>query len=235
MDKKIKFLRDASEWKHLNLDRLNLAISLGKQQESWSCGPSSGYRALVLNGDETSRENLQAFIKRCPKTSGKAQTKKGRSIDPRFQLHVPVVNKTLTSKRLSEFFPDIGPKPRKLAKYISGYSKTSVTGKTFKEFGEFKKKICNSIEQGKPTVILLQIKSGNNSKSMTDGFFTLHYVNVVGFNKSTNEFAILDTGSVVDPTGHGEILSFLDETTFSKHSAITAFYLKGRFHAVCFQ
>ena len=46
-------------WKHLPLDRIEKALQLPKQAElthakHWSCGPNSGYRALILNGDKNS-------------------------------------------------------------------------------------------------------------------------------------------------------------------------------------
>jgi len=89
-------LKSESGWQSLPLDLIGKAQQLPRQQESWSCGPSSGYRALCLNDQHTSAKGLQSFIENCP-----------------------------TSLRVSDN-PKVGPTPSKLAKYINSHTSSSV-------------------------------------------------------------------------------------------------------------
>jgi len=97
-------------WKHLSLERIDKARKVKPQEKSWSCGPNSGYRALILNGDKSSASDLNSFIKQCPKSLGSPQTKVGKVLN---------YGTLGIASAIGLLGGDVGPNPSSLAKYIN--------------------------------------------------------------------------------------------------------------------
>jgi hypothetical protein len=188
----VQHLKTEPGWNCLPLNRISQAQELEEQQESWSCGPHSGYRALILNGDEKkgSDNGLTAFIRTCPKSVGSPQTSLGKKIMTVANLltlgSTPLLP-TVAMKGLDVIGGSVGPTPGKLASHINSKSGFSVkkyhSSNWHAVFGE----IQHDIDRASPCIILLEF----NWKS-------LHYINLVGYNSKTQKVAILDTNNNVE-------------------------------------
>lgn len=127
------YIKSQPGWRHLSLTRVDKAMQMPPQSESWSCGPNSAYRALILSGDKTSGsgKELGRFIEKCPKSFGIAG-------------------------RFGASKGDIGPVPSVLAKYTGQKSDFNVKRDKFGEWQHFWKDICGDIDSERPVILLLQ-------------------------------------------------------------------------------
>lgn len=211
--KKIKTERG---WKHLDLERIDKARKVKPQEESWSCGPNSGYRALIINGDKSSGSDLDSFIKKCPKSLGSPQTTVGKVLNVSTGGIASAITAMGKLKKKvvggSEF--DVGPNPSSLAKYINQHSKSKVTRDRTDSWDDFWGKICSSIERGVPVIVLIE-----------EGRLALHYINLIGYNANDKSVTMLDTNNAI---------VFWSNSEFKKKSTIEAAYIKGKYNVVKF-
>ncbi|QIZ72265.1 hypothetical protein [Oxynema aestuarii] len=203
-------------WKHLPLDRIQKALQLPPQAESWSCGPNSGYRALILNGDKSSENGLRSFINNCPKSIGAPQTTGGKVVDflvtgGRFTSAAKVANKVANQFDRSI---DVGPDPSSLAKYINKHSKSKVKRYIGENWSDFWTQLCRDIDRTDPAIILVE-----------KGTTSLHYINLIGYNPKNETVAILDTDNAIE---------FWSKSKFKNQAKITVSYIRGTWNAVRF-
>lgn len=203
-------------WKHLSIDRIQKALQLPKQAESWSCGPNSGYRALILNGDKSSGNGLRSFIDNCPKSVGAPQTTGGKVVDlimtsGGFTLGAKVANKVANKFDRSI---DVGPDPSSLANYINKHSKSKVKRYIGENWSDFWTELCRDIDRAAPAIILLE-----------KGTIKLHYINLIGYNPNNETVAILDTDNAIE---------FWQQSKFQNQAKITVRYIRGTWNAVRF-
>jgi hypothetical protein len=205
-------------WKYLSLDRIEKALQLPPQAESWSCGPNSGYRALILNGDKSSENGLRSFIDKCPKSVGAPQTTGGKVVDlimtsGRFTPAAKLANKVANQFDRSI---DVGPDPSSLANYINKHSKSKVQRYSLQEenWSDFWTQLCRDIDRAAPAIILLEY-----------GTIKLHYINLIGYNPNNETVAILDTDNAIE---------FWSKSKFQHQAKITVRYIRGTWNAVRF-
>ena len=192
-------------WKYLSLERIQKALQLAPQAESWSCGPNSGYRALILNGDKSSDKDLRAFINNCPKSLGTPQTKTGKVLN--------VVTGGIASG-IGLLKGDVGPDPSSLANYINKHSKSKVQRYIGKDWDSFWTQLCRDIDRAEPAIILLE-----------GGTISLHYINLIGYNPNNQTVAILDPNNAIE---------FCSKSEFKHKAKITVPYIRGTWNAVRF-
>jgi hypothetical protein len=195
-------------WKHLPLDRIHQALQLPPQAESWSCGPNSGYRALILNGDKSADQGdreLRSFINNCPKSLGKPQTKTGKILN--------VVTGGIASG-IGLLKGDVGPTPSSLANYINKNSNSKVQRYIGKDWSDFWTQLCLDIDRAEPAIILVEY-----------GIISLHYINLIGYNPNNENVAILDTNNAIE---------FWSKSQFHHKAKITVPYIRGTWNAVRF-
>ena len=192
-------------WKHLPLDRIQKALQLQPQAESWSCGPNSGYRALILKGDKSSDKELRSFINQCPKSLGTPQTKPGKILN--------VLTGGIASG-IGLLKGDVGPTPSSLANYINKHSNSKVQRFIGKTWDNFWTQLCLDIHHADPAIILVQY-----------GIIDLHYINLIGYNPHNESVAILDTNNAIE---------FCSTSQFHDRAKITVPYIRGTWNAVRF-
>ncbi|MEB3829030.1 hypothetical protein [Phormidium sp. CCY1219] len=184
----LQHLKTEPGWKYLPLDRISQAQQLQSQKESWSCGPHSGYRALILNGDEKKGSNngLADFIRTCPKSVGSPQTNRGKKIMTAANFLTRGIS-TVAMKGLDSIGGNVGPTPGKLASHINPKSRSSVKKYHCSSWQQVWPQIQRDIDRNSPCIILLEFS-----------WRELHYINLVGYNSKTQKVAILDTNNSVE-------------------------------------
>ncbi|KAL9652958.1 hypothetical protein ABK040_015473 [Willaertia magna] len=162
----------------LNPSGINAALQLRRQGETWSCGPNSAARALTII-NSMSLSNVSSFIENCPKSFGNPTLALYASGVLAGALFGPIgalvgLGAGLALDTVSTKFP-VGPTPTTLASYSGGkcYHSDSFDGKF----------IENSIDSGKPIVVLLMFRPTS-----------LHYVNVIAYDN--DDYVILDDNSI---------------------------------------
>jgi hypothetical protein len=209
-------IKNEPGWKYLPLDRIQKALQLSPQAESWSCGPNSGYRALILNGDKSSGNGLRSFINNCPKSIGDPQTTGGKVVDflvtgGRFTLAAKVAN---TVANQFDRSIDVGPDPSSLANYINKHSNSKVQRYIGENWSDFWTQLCRDIDRTDPAIILVE-----------KGTISLHYINLIGYNPHNETVAILDTDNAIE---------FWSKSKFKNQAKITVSYIRGTWNAVRF-
>lgn len=186
--------------------QINKAYSSIKSQgscgsdSSWSCGPNSAARAMILWG-YTLNYGYDDVLRKCPKTmcrkKGHEHYKKAKSAMKWGYIFAPL---TLGASMAATSIPatihmagaaansaDVGPSPGMLAQFITQYMHKGRAFHTkYNSFSDCANAIANDMKAGDPVIAVFIY-------SLTKQ----HYVNVIGATKDNNggitDFAILDT------------------------------------------
>lgn len=211
--------------------------SLCGSERSWSCGPNSLERFLVLSGFERSCElvDLKNTLKKCPRSCGQPTTVKGYSACAGF-LAVSLYAAVYGWEGLSdvacavvsgacavapfaiEYYNrtkgvgKVGPTPRWLAGFGNELLASMKSEETMK-VGQFQtekeaiKHIKQQLDEGKPVMVLVNFAP-----------LMWHYINIVSYEN--DNFKYLDTCGSIDNYSQEDLVNRMDFTKNSTTAAI---------------
>lgn len=163
---------DAS-WKTLPRNRIldawnKIPTQTEKEQPNdhhWSCGPSSGARAILLWGYSLG-ESFESFRSRCPKSFGKPQTEGGQIASKILSAFTLGLSDSVVNN-----LPDVGPDLSALANYLTSRLPHGKSAKRYQysSFLDCARDIKKDIDYKDPVIAFFVYK-----------WNAMHYANLVG-------------------------------------------------------